>query len=170
MANREVTPAQLTEPVRYTLWHLVQYFLRLGTIGFGGPVADVIFTHIKSDFAAVGITAQRVGMTAPADLRLLDSVARYARVDWYFNQFACAAGHNPCSDMADSKAEQAEAESDPVKRSSLLEDAEAALTLSNIFIPLGTPVRWSLVRGQLSGFAPNARSWHPLGPVAIRQK
>lgn len=31
--------------VPYTLWQLVQYFLRLGSIGFGGPVALVGYMH-----------------------------------------------------------------------------------------------------------------------------
>jgi chromate transporter len=35
------TSAQPSEPVPYTLWQLVRYFLRLGTLGFGGPVALV---------------------------------------------------------------------------------------------------------------------------------
>jgi chromate transporter len=33
------------EAVPYTLWQMVQYFLRLGTIGFGGPVALVGYMH-----------------------------------------------------------------------------------------------------------------------------
>src|SRR5215472_1398823 len=37
----ESTPAQPSEPVPYTLWQMVRYFLRLGTLGFGGPVALV---------------------------------------------------------------------------------------------------------------------------------
>lgn len=41
MANSEVTPKPLAESIRYTLWQLVKYFLRLGSIGFGGPVALV---------------------------------------------------------------------------------------------------------------------------------
>jgi chromate transporter len=43
VAEAEQTPAEAgTErvvPVPYSLWELVRYFLRLGTIGFGGPVA-----------------------------------------------------------------------------------------------------------------------------------
>lgn len=31
--------------IPYTLWQLVQYFLRLGTLGFGGPVALVGYMH-----------------------------------------------------------------------------------------------------------------------------
>src|SRR5450432_1659133 len=30
---------------KYTLWQLVQYMLRLGTIGFGGPVALAGYMH-----------------------------------------------------------------------------------------------------------------------------
>lgn len=40
MAGTDTT----TTPV-YTLWQLVQYFLKLGTVGFGGPVALVGYMH-----------------------------------------------------------------------------------------------------------------------------
>src|SRR6266566_8742871 len=33
--------APTSELVPYSLWHLMRYFLRLGTLGFGGPVALV---------------------------------------------------------------------------------------------------------------------------------
>lgn len=43
VAGAERTPAETTAPpaapVPYSLWELVRYFLRLGAIGFGGPVA-----------------------------------------------------------------------------------------------------------------------------------
>ena len=37
----EATATPTPERVPYTLWQLVRYFLRLGTLGFGGPVALV---------------------------------------------------------------------------------------------------------------------------------
>src|SRR2546421_1129727 len=37
----DATAIQAPERVSYTLWQLVRYFLRLGTLGFGGPVALV---------------------------------------------------------------------------------------------------------------------------------
>src|SRR5437764_6972593 len=37
----EATTTRPSERVPYTLWQLVRYFLRLGTLGFGGPVALV---------------------------------------------------------------------------------------------------------------------------------
>src|SRR5690348_10721907 len=36
---------QENQPVQYSLWQLVRYFLRLGTFGFGGPVALVGLMH-----------------------------------------------------------------------------------------------------------------------------
>lgn len=41
MPNTEPRSAPPAATVPYTLWQLVQYFLRLGTLGFGGPVALV---------------------------------------------------------------------------------------------------------------------------------
>jgi chromate transporter len=35
----------VASPIPYSLWHLVAYFLRLGTLGFGGPVALVGYMH-----------------------------------------------------------------------------------------------------------------------------
>src|SRR5437764_5675269 len=37
----EATTTLVTERAPYTLWQLVRYFFRLGTLGFGGPVALV---------------------------------------------------------------------------------------------------------------------------------
>ena len=37
----EATATPTPERTPYTLWQLVRYFLRLGTLGFGGPVALV---------------------------------------------------------------------------------------------------------------------------------
>lgn len=41
----QVTAAQTPEVVSYTLRQLVLYFLKLGTFGFGGPVALVGYMH-----------------------------------------------------------------------------------------------------------------------------
>src|SRR2546429_656822 len=41
----EAPVGQASEGVPYSLWQLVQYFLMLGTLGFGGPVALVGYMH-----------------------------------------------------------------------------------------------------------------------------
>jgi chromate transporter len=50
--RRTVAPARADAPdpapeagPRYSLWQLTRYFLKLGTIGFGGPVALVEYMH-----------------------------------------------------------------------------------------------------------------------------
>jgi chromate transporter len=44
-ASQEQVPAQPALSASYSLWALVAYFLRLGTLGFGGPVALVGYMH-----------------------------------------------------------------------------------------------------------------------------
>ena len=44
---------------------------------------------------------------------------------------------------------------------------EAELTLANVYIPFGSPVRFSLVRGDVEGFAANAWAFHPLPALAV---
>ncbi|MDR2856858.1 MAG: ABC transporter substrate-binding protein [Novosphingobium sp.] len=133
-----------------------------------GPGSDMVFDRLQADFKLIGIEAQRAGPNDEADLRLLDVVARYPRVGWFLNQLNCKAGRGLCSDDADRIAARAQHTADPAARSDLLADAEATLTRANVFIPFGTPIRWSLVRGDVTGFAPNRWNIHPLMPLALR--
>ena len=135
-----------------------------------GLGADLLFARIEADWAAIGVKALRVGETAEADLRLVDAVARYPRAEWFLNQLSCAAARGVCDSTADRLAAQARDEPDPAKRGELYAEAEAKLTIANGYIPLGVPIRWSLVSGSTVGFAPNAWSVHPLMPMTVRPK
>jgi peptide/nickel transport system substrate-binding protein/oligopeptide transport system substrate-binding protein len=135
-----------------------------------GPGADRLFDRLSTDLRDIGIKASLVGIDAPADLRLVDTVARYPRADWYIAQFSCALSRSACSAVADRFAMQARNESDATKRAGLLADAETALTKANVFIPLGEPIRWSLVRDPQPGFALNPRGLHPLPELALRPR
>lgn len=136
----------------------------------GGPGADLVFARIESDLKAIGLNVTRVGLEADADLRLVDSVASYLGAGWFLNRLSCASQPAGCSPAADKFAAQAVAEPDPVKRAELFSQAEAQLTMANGYIPLGVPVRWSLVRGGLNGFAPNRLAVHPLMSLAMLPK
>jgi peptide/nickel transport system substrate-binding protein/oligopeptide transport system substrate-binding protein len=135
-----------------------------------GPGADRVYERLAADFRAIGLTARRVDGAADADLRLIDTVARYPRAAWFINQLSCAAGRALCSAAADRLAGQALEETDPTKRADLYAQAEAQLTLANGFIPFGVPIRWSLVAGKASGFVVNRWNLHPLMPLALRPK
>ena len=133
-----------------------------------GQGADALYARIAEDFGAVGIAVARVGSDAPADLRLVDAVARYPLPEWYLGQLSCGISKAQCSSAADAQLAAARAETDPVRRAALLSEAEAMLTSANVFIPLGAPVRWALVRDRNALFLENSAGFHPLAPLARR--
>jgi peptide/nickel transport system substrate-binding protein/oligopeptide transport system substrate-binding protein len=135
-----------------------------------GPGADLLFERVAADFKAIGLESRRVGMSAKADLRLVDVVARYARAPWFLNQLSCAAARGLCSSAADRLAAKAHTEPDPALRAELISGAEAELTKTNSYLPLGVPIRWSLLGGNASGFSVNRLNVHPLMPMALRPK
>jgi ABC-type transport system substrate-binding protein len=133
----------------------------------GGLGSDLLFERLTADFRSVGLDLRRVGLSVPADLRLVDMVARYPRPDWFLNQLSCTNARGLCDSGADLMAARARSEPDPVKRQELQAEAEARLTKTNSFIPLGVPVRWSLIGGDVTGFAPNRWNVHPLLALAM---
>lgn len=133
-----------------------------------GPGADALFARLVADFQVLGVSLQRVGNGAAADLQLLDLVARYPSPGWYLNQLSCAAKRGLCDAGADDLAATARAVPDPARRAELQQQALVQLDKAQVFIPLGNPVRWSLVRDTVQGFAPNQAGIHPLKPMAVR--
>jgi ABC-type transport system substrate-binding protein len=131
------------------------------------PGGTIIFDRLRIDLAAIGLKAVRVGETDGADLRLFDAVARYGRVSWFLNQLSCAAGRAVCSPEGDALVASAMTAPDPASRATLLAQAEAEITAANGFIPFARPLRWSLVRGDITGFANNPWGLHPLLPLAL---
>ena len=137
------------------------------TVAMGeGPGYDLLFRELAAQLGAVGVRLERAQEAAPSDLELVDRVARYADPRWFLNQFNCSLRHGLCDSDADFLVEQAMAEIDPVARGTLLAEAESALTLSNVYIPFGSPLRFSLVRSDVEGFAANPWAFHPLPPLA----
>lgn len=131
------------------------------------PGGTIVFDRLRTDLAAIGLKAMRVQEADGADLRLFDSVARYGRVPWFLNQLSCAAGRAVCSPEGDAMLAEALASTDPEARAKLLGNAEIEITAANGFIPFARPLRWSLVRGDITGFAANPWGLHPLLPLAL---
>lgn len=132
-----------------------------------GSGAGLLFERLAADFRAIGLEARRVGLREPADLRLLDGVARFHAKRWFLGELSCAVRRGPCSEAADRLVRLAGEAKDPAERLGLLSEAEAELTRANVFIPLGAPLRWSILRRGFTGFAPNRWAVHPLMPLAI---
>ena len=126
-----------------------------------GPGATLLFGLVRRDLAAIGLVAVRVDMRAQADLRMVDEVAAYDSALWYLGRIGCARKVH-CSREADAQLQAASLASSANERSARIADAEALMMAHNGYIPLGTPIRWSLVSRRLNGFLPSPRARHPL--------
>lgn len=135
-----------------------------------GPGSVLIFNRIKADMAAIGVTLHMAGERERADLRMVDTVARYGRATWFLNQLSCAVQRPACSPVGDDRLAEARRAIDPEQRAALLAEAEAEITASNGYIPIARPLRWSMVRSGVSGFALNPWGWHPLPSMAMLPK
>ncbi|MFM7348242.1 MAG: ABC transporter substrate-binding protein [Erythrobacter sp.] len=131
-----------------------------------GPGSELLLSRLTEDWGAIGVGVRRAGPGEAADLELRDTLARYASPHWYLNQFNCGLGQGLCAPRADELVRQSLTERDPAARDRLLVEAHAALVESDIYIPLGAPVRWSLVRGSIRNYLPNAWGVHPLFPLS----
>jgi oligopeptide transport system substrate-binding protein len=132
-----------------------------------GPGSDLLLRELAADWSAIGVRPVRAKAGEPADLELVDVLARFGGRRWYLNQFACRIRRSLCSPEADALVREAIREADPVARETMLAEAEDRILAQQGYIPLGAPVRWSLVRGQIEGFAENVWAVHPLFPLAL---
>jgi ABC-type oligopeptide transport system substrate-binding subunit len=133
----------------------------------GGPGSDIIFSVLRKNLGSVGFALERAAREDDADLILVDRVARYAAADWFLNQFNCSLRRGACSPEADARVEEARSAPDAASAAALLAEAEAELTAANAYIPIAAPLRWSLIRSDITGFAPNRWGFHPLPPLSI---
>lgn len=131
-----------------------------------GPGLDMLFAGLSEQLGQIGIRLERVAAGQRGDLVLIDRIARFAAPRWFLNQFHCSLRRGLCNEDVDYLVELAVEERDLTARATLLAEAEAELASSNIYIPLGAPLRWSLIRGNVDGFLPNRWAFHPLPPMA----
>jgi ABC-type transport system substrate-binding protein len=134
------------------------------------PGDAMLFDGLASQLALVGITLQRVEPGQPGDLALIDRVARYGESRWFLNQFNCSLARGLCDSQADALVEAAAGTPDAAERAADLGKAEALLTAANVYIPIAAPLRWSMVRGNVTGYAANPWAWHPLPDMAVIPK
>jgi ABC-type oligopeptide transport system substrate-binding subunit len=131
-----------------------------------GPGSDLLFRQLARAWGGIGVSVERVAPGERAQIELRDTVARYSSPHWYLNQFHCSLRAGLCSPEADALVRESLDERDPATREQLLAKAHAALVAREVFIPLGAPVRWSLVRGSISNYLANRWGIHPLFPLS----
>lgn len=121
--------------------------------------SHLLFMALARDFGALGIATRR-SATRP-DMVLVDALAPYDDPIWYLGQLSCARMRD-CAPAGDDLLDFAQRAKDPAERARLIGEAEAAITGHGAYIPLASPLRWSLVRGGLTGVRANPRAHHPL--------
>lgn len=131
-----------------------------------GPGSVLLYRELAKGFQAIGVATRQVKLEDDADLELIDRLARYAAPRWYLNQFNCELRLGPCSAVADSLILQSITAQDPDVEQQLLAAANRELMAKEVFIPLGAPIRFSLVRGTIAGFEANQWGFHPLFPLS----
>jgi ABC-type transport system substrate-binding protein len=131
-----------------------------------GPGSELLLRELAKAWAMIGVTTIRARSGEAADLELRDTLARYTSPRWYLNQFNCGLKAGLCAPIADALVQQSLSERDATARELLLSDATNALTAREVFIPLGAPVRWSMVRGSITNYVANPWGLHPLFPLS----
>jgi len=126
-----------------------------------GLGADLLFNRLSTDWGAIGITVRRVGAKAPADLKLVDEVARSTSASWFVRQFRCPAVA-VCDDHLEELLKAARETAIQPQRAALLQQAAAQIDDKQLFIPIAAPIRWSLVSNRIAGFAGNRFAIHTL--------
>src|SRR5690606_18203514 len=105
--------------------------------------------ELAGQLGQIGIRLERVDPDEPADLTVIDRVARYAAPRWFLDQFNCTLRRGLCNSAADAQVRAALAAADPAGRADALARAETMLTAANVYIPIGAPLRWAMVRGNV---------------------
>lgn len=131
-----------------------------------GPGSDLLFRQLARAWGEIGVSLVRKAPGEGAALELRDNLARYSSARWYLNQFNCELKAGLCSPEADALVRESLSARDPAERERLLAEAHAALMAREVYIPLGAPVRWSLVRGSLNNYLANQWGLHPLFPLS----
>jgi ABC-type transport system substrate-binding protein len=168
-ANSSLQDRRSTAASRVAAWRSAnggaapQLTLALGR----GPGLDMLANELATQLGTIGVRLIRVPAGQTADLVLVDRVARYAEPRWFLNQFNCGLRNGMCSSEADALVADADTQLDPPARAARYAEAESELLEANVYIPFGSPLRFSLVRGNVEGFAANAWAFHPLPPLAV---
>ncbi len=130
-----------------------------------GPGMRALFARLASDWRRVGIATVMVPFADDdADLRLIDEVAPNSSANWYLTRTGCDYGL-ACSTAGDFALSEARAAPSLGQRSAAIARADAAYAQNVGYIPLGKPLRWSLVSPVLTRYRDNGFGVHPFATL-----
>lgn len=125
------------------------------------PGGRILFAYVAADFARLGIESRRVSMASETDIRLIDEVMPNDDALWGLRRLSCRID-TICNPNAERLIGQAMSAPDQVERARLIGEAETVLMRYTPYIPIATPLRWSVASQRLTGLRANGRSQHPL--------
>ena len=125
------------------------------------PGGRILFAYVAADLSAIGVPSTRVGMTSSADLKLIDEVMPNDDPIWALRRLSCRRD-TLCNRDAQNLIDLANRNVDAGQRAQQIGEAEAILARYAPFIPLATPLRWSVAAQRLTGLRANPRAIHPL--------
>ena len=132
-----------------------------------GPGMRMLFARIAADWRRIGIPAMLVPANdADADIRLIDEVAPNNSANWYLTRTGCAYNLS-CSTAGDFALSESRAAPSLGQRSAAIARADAAYALQAGYIPIGKPLRWSLVSPVLTQYRDNSFGAHPFAELRL---
>lgn len=125
------------------------------------PGGRILFAYVAADLSAIGVPSTRVDMNAAADLKLIDEVMPNDDPVWGLRRLSCRPD-TLCNREAQNLIDLANRNVDAGQRAQQIVEAETILWRYAPFIPLATPLRWSVSAQRLTGLRANPRAIHPL--------
>ncbi len=132
-----------------------------------GPGANLFLQLLQRDWGQLGLTVERAQSNAAADFILVDEVAPSSSPSWFVRHFRCDRVA-VCDPTADELMDGARQSPVPAQRYALLGQAAALIDGGQLFIPVASPVRWSLVSARIQNFAGNRYARHTLTDLEAR--
>ncbi len=126
-----------------------------------GSGARLLYFALAADLRAIGLELRAVPLSSDADFRLIDEVAPFDSAIWYLHRLSCAMT-TPCSEEGQAALDRARSSETQLAMAAALRDAEAATLAEYNYLPIGAPIRFSIVRGNLTGYARSPRAVHPI--------
>jgi len=127
-----------------------------------GPTHVAILAQVSAAWRPLGIILQAVRANDDsADLGVMDTITPGDTISWLFDQLSCT-DKGYCSKPALELLNEARTARDLPTRRAMLARLDQFLTVDQAFIPLITPIRWSMVDAAVLGWTDNPTGQHPL--------
>jgi len=132
-----------------------------------GPGRRLLDAFLVQQFKAIGVTLN-LDDKSP-DLELIDEIDPYDSPRWSLGRVSCARKIS-CDPEGEKLLAESRTATDLLERRRLIDKALDVFARHSGFIPLASPVRWSLVGRRVTGFQPSRYAYHPLNQLVAPKR